>query len=95
MCVKLFYFLRTYSASGKIMKTSIFAVALFAISTAGVAYADSSSPTNVDQSASATTMQWSPNANAKALTRAEVREQLDQAQKSGQIAYLRSLYKGR
>ncbi len=49
-----------------------------------------------DQNSSVTSQgQWSPNSGAQPLTRAQVRAQLVQAQRSGELAYLNNtFYKG-
>jgi multidrug efflux pump subunit AcrA (membrane-fusion protein) len=77
------------------MKALMIAVSLAVSATTGFAHAAESAPTTVDKTAMVNAQQWSPQSDVAPLTRAQVREELVQAKKSGQIAYLHStLYRG-
>ncbi len=77
------------------MKTLMIAVSFAVFATTGFAHAAESAPTTVDKSAVVHVQQWSPKSDAAPRTRAQVREELVQAEKSGRLAYLNStLYQG-
>ncbi|CAB3798616.1 hypothetical protein GCM10011400_57240 [Paraburkholderia caffeinilytica] len=77
------------------MKTSMIALAFAAFATAGFAHASEAPATTAAQSAVAQVQQWNPSqTGATQKTRAEVRHELVQAQRDGQLAQLGSLYRG-
>ena len=77
------------------MKTSMIALAFAAFATAGFAHASDAPATTSGQSAAAQMQQWNPGqTGAMQKTRAEVRHELVQAQRDGQLAQLSSLYRG-
>ncbi|MGA7778673.1 MAG: DUF4148 domain-containing protein [Paraburkholderia sp.] len=74
------------------MKNSIIALAFAAFATVGVAHAAN---VTADQQDAAQTQQWSASqSGAMQKTRAQVRQELVEAQKDGQLAALRKLYQG-
>ena len=77
------------------MKTSMIALAFAAFATAGFAHASDVTTTTGDQPGTAQMQQWSPiQTGAMQKTRAEVRHELVQAERDGQIAYLGKVYRG-
>jgi hypothetical protein len=78
------------------MKVLMIAVSLAVLATTGAAYAANSAAnsaagsgsTSVEKSNVARTDQWSPGNAALPRTRAQVRQELVQAQKSGELALL-------
>ncbi|MFM0093881.1 DUF4148 domain-containing protein [Paraburkholderia sediminicola] len=77
------------------MKTSMIALAFAAFATAGFAHASDAPATTAGQSGAAQTQQWKPSqSGATQKTRAEVRQELLQAEKDGELAYLSTLYRG-
>lgn len=77
------------------MKAFMIAVSFAVFTTTGVAYAADSAPTTVEKSDLVSSGQWSPNRDVQPRTRAQVKEELVQAQKSGELAHLDStVYKG-
>ncbi|RKE37671.1 uncharacterized protein DUF4148 [Paraburkholderia sp. BL23I1N1] len=78
------------------MKTSMIALAFAAFATAGFAHAsDAPAAATVSQLGAAQVQQWSANqTGAMQKTRADVRHELVQAQKDGQLAQLSNLYRG-
>jgi hypothetical protein len=77
------------------MKTSMIALAFAAFATAGFAHASDAPATTGGQSAAAQVQQLSASqTGAMQKTRAEVRHELVQAEKDGQLAQLSSLYRG-
>ncbi|CAL8476884.1 DUF4148 domain-containing protein [Caballeronia sp. S22] len=73
------------------MKTSIIALAFAAITASGIARA-----TDTDTATTATQTEQSDTSHigASSKTRADVRHELEQAQKDGQLASLGRLYRG-
>ena len=77
------------------MKTLIIAVTLAVSATTGVAYAAGATATGVENAAATHLDQTAPGASAQPRTRAQVRAELVQAEKSGQLANLnRMFYQG-
>jgi hypothetical protein len=77
------------------MKTSMIAVAFAAFAMTGLAHASSNTATNSTEPSAAQLQQWSPAQQSGAQkTRAEVRQELVQAEHDGQLAYLSKLYRG-
>jgi hypothetical protein len=77
------------------MKALMIAVSLAACATASLAHAADPASTTIDSPGAGAAQQWSPHGDMQRRTRAEVREELVQAQKSGQTAYLnKTLYRG-
>ena len=74
------------------MKALMIAVSFAACATTSLAYAaDFGQPTGQNPSVTGQG-QWSPNSGAQPLTRAQVRAQLVQAQRSGELAYLNNTF---
>ena len=77
------------------MKTSMAAVAFALFAIAGVARASDATATVAGQPGTTQTQQWNfSQTDATQKTRAEVRQELVQAEKAGQLASLRNLYRG-
>jgi Domain of unknown function (DUF4148) len=81
------------------MKALMIAVSFAVLATTGAAYAApnaaDSAPATVEKTDVVSSGQWSPNSDAQPRTRAQVRAELVQAQKSGELAYLDStVYRG-
>lgn len=77
------------------MKTSMIALAFAAFATAGLAHASGAPAASADQPGAAQIQQWNPNqTGAMQKTRADVRHELVQAERDGQLAYLSNLYRG-
>lgn len=77
------------------MKASMIALAFAAFATTGFAYAATPAPTSATQSVVVQTAQWSPaHQDVAGKTRAEVRQELVQAEHDGQLAYLNKFYQG-
>jgi hypothetical protein len=77
------------------MKTSMIALAFAAFAVTGLAHASGNTATDGTQPSAAQLQQWSPAPQSGAQkTRAEVRQELVQAEHDGQIAYLSKLYRG-
>jgi Domain of unknown function (DUF4148) len=77
------------------MKALTIAVSFAACATTGLAYAADFGQAPAENSSVTSQGQWSPNDGAQPLTRAQVRAQLVQAQRSGELAYLNNtFYKG-
>ncbi|HEY4297950.1 MAG TPA: DUF4148 domain-containing protein [Paraburkholderia sp.] len=77
------------------MKVSMIALAFAAFATTASAYAVTSVDANAAGYSAPQTQQWTPgHSNAMAKTRQDVRQELVQAQKDGQLAALNKLYQG-
>jgi hypothetical protein len=77
------------------MKALMIAVSFAACATTSLAYAADFGQAPDGNPSVATQGQWSPNNGAQPLTRAQVRAELVQAQRSGELAYLNNtFYKG-
>jgi hypothetical protein len=78
------------------MKRSMIILAFVASAVSGLAHATGTGSLAGDAGSNVPTQQWTPARNSIApKTRAEVREELVQAQRDGQAAYLnRTLYRG-
>jgi hypothetical protein len=76
------------------MKPLMIAVSLAVLATSGAAYAADSAPVTVGKSDALHQGQLSSESTALPRSRAQVREELVQAQKSGELAYLnKTLYR--
>lgn len=78
------------------MKHSMIILAFVASAVSGLAHAAGTVSLAGDAASNVQTQQWSPASNSIApKTHAEVRQELVQAQRNGQVAYLnRTLYRG-
>ncbi|KFX61037.1 DUF4148 domain-containing protein [Paraburkholderia fungorum] len=77
------------------MKTSMIALAFATFATTGFAHASDAPAASANPAGAAQIQQWNPSeAGAMQKTRAEVRNELLQAEHDGQLSYLRKVYQG-
>ena len=76
------------------MKVSTIALALATSATAIPAFAANAAAAAQNNVEAQQTRQWAPTQTAAAKSRAEVRQELAQATKSGELASLNKLYQG-